>query len=597
MTIILGKHKHPERTKLTAAVAEDKDAIKSRKGLIDKRATLIKTTADGDDLASEVGATMRPTDDQIERINKFTRRAVTADEVVAFKTLSMNDIVDRDDDQFTTQCVKDFASLEQPFSPVGKSFMLDHEYKVGNAIGRIFGVDTKKIDGALFLTNEVYMPNTAQFQPLIEKIDFGINWAVSVGVMLGKDECSLSWCKAPFSSYGWWCQQGHDKGLWYTEDAEEDSWGWPIPCEPNTRGAEKTIRLFSEPKDMYELSQVFLGAQYYAALEKQPEFASVLKSVTAGVPIIGLSEKEAEELPLHKEPRRVTEARMHFGVEEMEDGTLRWVDNDRLIWLFDPATDDIASLGRMADPNTQEEADAEGNLRSGSGDEESLQLQPGDEDHGAVDGQVDGGSIDGQEVDLSAEGSPVQRGESGEVDPDEESDGGEDDGEENDDTSEDEDESDDDDSEADQNVVELISSAGLPEAVLNAARKSTGKAVLPAVLAAVSAEFQKLTSKASLGDAYLRDLRADAIDWYVKAHKTADTAAVKTTTFEKLLDRCGDDVELIRGLIEENKEMARAKFPVSVRRSSFPTDPNQRTVPEELDWDDETDQKVKKLHT
>lgn len=255
-------NKHPQKVKLSAALAEDKTAIKARKGLIDKRTTLVKTTKDADDLVSETGATMCPDADQLERINKFTRRAVTAEEVVCFKTLSCNDIPDRDDDRFVTECVKGFAELEQPFSPTGKSFMLDHEYKIANAVGRIFGTDTKKVDSALFLTNEVYIPNTEKNKNLIEDIDFGINWAVSVGVMLGADECSLSFCKAPFSSWGWWCQNGHDKGLYYTEDAEEDAYGWPTPCDPDTNKAEKCIRNFKEPRDMYELSQVFLGAQY-----------------------------------------------------------------------------------------------------------------------------------------------------------------------------------------------------------------------------------------------------------------------------------------------------------------------------------------------
>ena len=599
MTITIGGRKHPERTKLSAAIDEDKDRLKSRKGLIDKRATLVKTTADGDDLVSETGATMRPSDDQLERINKFTRKAVTADEVVAFKTLSCNDIPDRDDDRFTTNCVKGFAELEQPFSPTGKSYMLDHEYKVANAVGRIFGTDTQKVEGALFLTNEVYMPNTAQFQPLIEKIDFGINWAVSVGVMLGKDECSLSFCKAPFSSWGWWCQNGHDKGLYYTEDAEEDAWGWPTPCDPDTNGAEKCLRNFDDPKDMYELSQVFLGAQYFAALEKTPEFASIVKSAATGkgVPIIGLSEKEADQLPLHKEPRRVTEARLQFGVEEMEDGTIRWVDDQRLVWLFDPTTDEIASLGRQADPDTQEDEDAEGNLGSTEGDEVSLQLQSGNEGDGTLDGQVHRSSDDGQALNHAAEGSTEPLGgEPGEVTAAaEDSDSGEEDEEEN--TEVDTEENEDDDSETDQNVVALATSAGIPEAVLAAAKGVTGKKVLPVLFAAVSAEFQKLSKKAALGDAFLRGLQAEAIDWYVKAHKTSDTSPVKTETFEKILARCEDDVDLIQNLIDENKALAQAKFPKSVRRSSFPTDANVQEKPRDISWDDETDQKVKKLHS
>lgn len=600
MAITVVKNKHPEKTKLSAAVVEDKDAIKARKGIIDKHATLIKTTKDADDLVEATGSTMCPTSDQLNRINKFTRKAVTSEEVVCFKTLSCNDIPDRDDDRFTTQCVKDFSELEQPFSPTGKSFMLDHEYKIANAVGRIFGTDTEKIEGALFLTNEVYIPNTAQFQPLIEKIDFGINWAVSVGVMLGADECSLGFCKAPFSSWGWWCQNGHDKGAYYTEDGEEDEWGWPIACDPETNGAQKCIRNFFDPRDMYELSQVFLGAQYFAALEKQPAFASVMKSAASkGVPIIGLSEEEGKELPLHREPRRVTEARMRFGVTEHEDGTLQWVDEQKLIWSFDPVTEEFGSLGRAASTDTNnesEEADGEG---QGLDEHDA-----GDEGSGNEQASVNAGESEGGEVDSSAEGSTESLGgESGEVTTSAE--GGEDGEEESTTTTEEEEEvSESSDSNTDQSLVDLATSAGLPETVIAAVKKATGKKALPVVFAAFSnhikaieAEKVLLAEKAAIGESVLVELRAEAIDWYVKAHKTADTVPVKTETFEKILKRCDDDVELIRGLVEENKELARAKFPKTVRRSSVPVDPNERKGAPDVDWDSENDERVSRLHS
>jgi hypothetical protein len=600
---VLKKREHPQKVKLSSAVADDRDAIKARKGLIDKRAALVKTTDGGDDLVSETGATMRPTDEQLERINKFTRKAVTADEVVAFTTLSCNDIPDRDDDRFKTECVKGFAALEQPFSPTGKSYMLDHVYKVENAVGRIFGTDTKKVDSALFLTNEVYVPNTEKNKGFIEDIDFGINWAVSVGVMLGSDECSLSFCKAPFSSWGWWCQNGHDKGLYYTEDAEEDAWGWPTPCDPKTSGAQKCIRDFDDPKDMYELSQVFLGAQYFAALEKTPEFASVMKAAAKGVPIIGLSESESDALPLHKEPRRVTEARMRFGVTENEDGTLKWVDDQKLIWQFDPETDEIGSLGKAATTDNDESEEAP----DGEGIEGLVEHDAGDPDQ-AIDLQGrsvegDGGGEEQVGGDAEAGGSEHEGGLATAAASDEDDAESGDDDEEDDDSDrepEDDDEDENVDSETDQNVVALATSAGLPAAIIDAAKKASRKNALPAVFAALGAEHKALSEKAAIGETFLIELRAEAIDWYVKAHKSADTVPVKTELFEKILARCGDDVDLIKGLIEENKDMARAKFPQKAsRRSSVPAgdDVNERTPAGDIEWQKDDDEKVSRLHS
>lgn len=602
--IVNNRPKHPEGKKLSDALAEDKDAIKARKGLIDKTATLIKAPDDESDAFADLGGTMRPTDEQLAVINGFTRKKVTADEVVAFTTLSCNDIVDRDDDQFTTECVRDFAALEQPYSPVGKSFMLDHTYKTENAVGRIFGVDTKKVSGSTFLTNDVYMPKTEQFAPLIEKIDFGINWAVSVGVMLGKDECSLSWCKAPFSSWGWWCSNGHDKGLHYTEDAEEDSWGYPAPCDPKTNGAEKCVRMFSEPRDMYELSQVFLGAQYFAALEKEPDFAAVMKSAAGGgVPTIGLSAEEAKRLPLRHEPKKVSEARKLYGVEEAEDGSIIWKDSEGLRWTFDPANPDdgVMSLGKST--NNEEEEDGEHEVPGGSGSE-------GD---GAVDGEQapepDAGSGvggPGSGSDQSSAAGDEQGSESGEEveEPDDEED-------EDSETSGSDDDSEEEKAVSKKTVLDSANKAKLPSKVIDAAKEHSGNGLDALLLAAsseiedLSKEVTALTEKASLGDLYLKSLRAEAIDWYTKARQSKEDPKVSTTTFERLIDKCGDDVDLIKSMIEEQKELAQAKFPKSVRRSSFPIDPNSAKAPGAVDFGDEdevkeggddNDKRVKRIH-
>ena len=55
-----------------------------------------------DEAEGSLGATMVPTDEQLARINQFTRTMATAENVVTFSTLSCNDIPDRDDDAFTT---------------------------------------------------------------------------------------------------------------------------------------------------------------------------------------------------------------------------------------------------------------------------------------------------------------------------------------------------------------------------------------------------------------------------------------------------------------------------------------------------------------
>lgn len=590
--LVMERKGHPQNIRITDALEDDKARMKAQKGLISKTATLVTAGISDGELQKLVGETMAPNSEQLNRINKFTRRAVTADEVVAFTTLSCNDLPDRDDDQFTTQCVKDFAALEQPLSPVGKSFMLDHNYSVGNAVGRIFGVDTAKAAGGTFLTNEVYLPNTEQFAPLIEKIDFGIAWAVSVGVMLGKSACSLSWCGAAMSSWGYWCQNGHDKGMYYTEDAEEDNWGYPLPCDSRTKGAEKTLRQFSEPRDFYELSQVFLGAQYHAALEeKAPEFAGAVK--TAGTNhFVGASADEARKLPLRHEPEKLSEARAKYEIKESDDGSMNWTDEEGLVWTFDPEDSEagVLCLGKSATNKSEEDDEdardqASDEQRSAEEDGEGDQPEPDEE---PVGGSDDDPSDEGDEPDASAS-----------VDAEE-------DDEEEEDDSEEEDSDSDDDTEEEKalskaDVLKAVQKAKLGDEHVKAVEDAEDNG-LTALLRSVNAKIKaftkqvgELSEKATLGDAYLKELRADAIDWYVKAHSVED-GPVDTTTFEKMLDRFEGDVELIRSVIEENKQVAQVKFPKTVRRSSFSTDPNERKQIEEPTFAQENDERVKRIH-
>lgn len=583
MTINLNGKRHPQGKSLSEALRDDEDAAKQqRKKGISKRATLIKDP----DVSSEdlgIGATMCPTEEQLERINKFTRKTVTKDEVVCFPTLSMNDIPDRDDDVFTTDTVKEFAELEAPFSSVGKSYMADHDYTIAKANGRIFGVGVQKEGSNLYLTNEVYIPNTPQFSNFIEKIDFGINWAVSVGVMLGKTECSLSFCKAPFSSWGWWCQSGHDKGMYYTEDAEEDSWGFPIPSDPKASGAQKCLRNFKEAKDFYELSQVFLGAQYNAAISEKGILAACK---SAGVPLLGLSEDEASDIAFKRLPPKVAEAyQKGLQVETGEDGVMTWKDSDRRVWAFDPndASSGVLNLGTEPESNDDNEEEVE----------DGSELERGPEGHDDSGNELPSGEpsasagSDSDEDHTSSDGSEPSS-EQGSIEPDTSTNEGE---EENDMPKE--------------SVLAAARKAGLPNEVVRAASDGQGNGLEALLLAsntrmtALEKEVGDLRPKAAMGDEYVADLRNQALEAYIAARAGGDRP-VDTERFEKILDRCSGDVDLLKGLIEENQTDAKANFPTSVRRSSFPSDANERKNSNsdevKAEGADVSDGRVQRLH-
>jgi hypothetical protein len=57
---------------------------------------------------------------------------------------------------------------------------------------------------------------------------------------------------------------------------------------------------------------------------------------------------------------------------------------------------------------------------------------------------------------------------------------------------------------------------------------------------------------------------------------------VSTDTFIKMLDRIGDDPDILQDVITEQKELAQAKFPDVIRRSTFEKDHNEVDPPADL---------------
>jgi hypothetical protein len=154
-------------------------------------------------------------------------------------------------------------------------------------------------------------------------------------------------------------------------------------------------------------------------------------------------------------------------------------------------------------------------------------------------------------------------------------------------------------------VLKAATDARLPHSVIGKVADAEGNG-LSVLLATAAAEIEVATkradqfeAKAVLGDQYIKSLRVEAIDWYVKAHATGD-GPVNVDTLNKMLDRFGDDHELIRSVIDENQALAQAKFPTALRRSSRPTDPNAADVPEALtaapDTDDQVSRFTKNVH-
>lgn len=134
------------------------------------------------------------TDDELELINTYTRRNLSADEVYVFSVVLCDNDIDRDNERFT---VESLFALEKLF--VGKTGIIDHNPSAKNQTARIFscgveavsGMKTKTGDDYFRLKARAYMPKSEGNRDVITAIDSGIIKEVSVGCAVEKTVCSI----------------------------------------------------------------------------------------------------------------------------------------------------------------------------------------------------------------------------------------------------------------------------------------------------------------------------------------------------------------------------------------------------------------------
>lgn len=130
----------------------------------------------------------------LEKINQYTRRTLTKDEVYIFPVTLCNNDIDRDTEQFTLESLRVMADLYK-----GKTGIKDHDWSTDNQVARIFDTEVVLVTGKATASGEpfyelralCYMLNNEQNKPLIDEIEAGIKKEVSVGVSVGRCTCSI----------------------------------------------------------------------------------------------------------------------------------------------------------------------------------------------------------------------------------------------------------------------------------------------------------------------------------------------------------------------------------------------------------------------
>lgn len=132
--------------------------------------------------------------EEMELINKYTRRPFTQDEVYTFSVVLCDNDIDRDFERFTVEAL---FEMEKLF--LGKTGICDHNPKAQNQKARIYaccveameGRKTQSGDDYFRLVAKAYMPRCIESEAMITQIESGILKEVSVGLSARKRVCSV----------------------------------------------------------------------------------------------------------------------------------------------------------------------------------------------------------------------------------------------------------------------------------------------------------------------------------------------------------------------------------------------------------------------
>ena len=179
--------------------------------------------------AASVELSGAPSAEQLEKINRLTKKAVTAEEVYVFSVRLCDDQVDRDDERFSEACIRELAVLF-----VGKTGIMDHAWSAEKQVARIFDTEVLTQNGVTMLKGWAYMLRGEEMDGLIRQIEGGIKKEVSIGCAVRRKMCSIC---------------GEEKG--------------------ETYGTERCAAVLCEAADAYEFSFVAVPAQKEAGVLKK----------------------------------------------------------------------------------------------------------------------------------------------------------------------------------------------------------------------------------------------------------------------------------------------------------------------------------------
>lgn len=202
------------------------------------------------------------TAEQLERINQFTRRELTADEVYVFSVILCDNEVDRDYEQFPEASLEKLGELF-----VGKTGVFDHDPKAENQSARIFETKLLRESGTnslgepyICLKAWAYTVRCEKNADLILEIDAGIKKEVSVGCAVDEVLCSICGANQKTAPCSHQKGESYDSALCYhllMNPADAYEWSFvAVPAQKNA-GVTKTKKSRNGTQTVTDFAKLF----------------------------------------------------------------------------------------------------------------------------------------------------------------------------------------------------------------------------------------------------------------------------------------------------------------------------------------------------
>lgn len=193
-----------------------------------------------------------PTAQELEQINRYTRRTFQEDELYTFSVALCDNEVDRDGERFTIGALHRLGELF-----LGKTGIFDHVPQAQNQAARIYGCRVEELPerttqaGEPYsrLVAQAYLPRCDKNADLVLELESGIKKEVSVGCAVRKATCAV--CGADRRKGG--CThvngQRYDGVLCCTVlDEPTDAYEWSFVAVPAQREAG-VLKSFTEQEE------------------------------------------------------------------------------------------------------------------------------------------------------------------------------------------------------------------------------------------------------------------------------------------------------------------------------------------------------------